>query len=91
MSKSEIDVIFGGKVQGVFFRATVKNHAEDLNIKGFVRNLPDGSVEMKAIGEEKRLKKLIENIKQNPGAAEIKDIVIKPSSITKNYETFLIL
>jgi acylphosphatase len=40
-----------GRVQGVFFRASTKNKADELNIKGFVRNEPDGSVYIEAEGE----------------------------------------
>jgi acylphosphatase len=41
-----------GRVQGVFFRAATKNKADELNIKGFVRNERDGSVYIEAEGDE---------------------------------------
>ena len=44
-----------GRVQGVFFRASTKNKADELDIKGFVRNEPDGSVYIEAEGEESNM------------------------------------
>lgn len=43
-------VIFAGRVQGVFFRATSHEIATEHGIAGYVRNLPDGTVEMEAEG-----------------------------------------
>jgi len=44
-----------GRVQGVFFRAFVQRLARQLGISGYVRNLPDGSVEIRAEGEKSQL------------------------------------
>lgn len=49
-----------GKVQGVFFRASTKDAADALGIKGFVRNEPDGSVYIEAEGEEEKLNQFME-------------------------------
>jgi acylphosphatase len=43
-------VVFEGRVQGVGFRYTVKELARGFDVTGWVRNLPDGSVEMQAMG-----------------------------------------
>lgn len=48
-----------GKVQGVFFRVETRRKALELGILGNVRNMPDGSVEVMATGEEKNLKELL--------------------------------
>lgn len=50
--------IISGKVQGVWFRAWTQDQANNLNIKGWVRNLADGKVEVLAQGEEKDLEEL---------------------------------
>ena len=49
-----------GTVQGVWFRDSTRKEANKLNIKGFARNEPDGSVYIEAEGTEENLKKLIE-------------------------------
>jgi acylphosphatase len=46
-----ISILVTGKVQGVFFRATTKAKADELGIKGFVRNQPDGRVYIEAEGD----------------------------------------
>ena len=53
-------VIFSGKVQGVFFRASAMEKAGSLELCGWVRNLPNGKVEMVAEGERRKVDRLIE-------------------------------
>lgn len=48
-----------GDVQGVGFRYEVKRRADDLGLTGFVRNEPDGTVDLEAEGEERELEKLL--------------------------------
>lgn len=55
MRDGELLAIARGKVQGVGFRATAKAIADRLGLKGFVRNLPDGSVEICAQGDKTQL------------------------------------
>ncbi|HAZ16139.1 MAG: hypothetical protein A2Y28_03785 [Chlamydiae bacterium GWC2_50_10] len=50
--------LFRGRVQGVFFRATAKEIADRAGIKGFVRNLPGGEVELLAQGTQAQRAKL---------------------------------
>ena len=44
--------LVGGRVQGVFYRASAARRAAELAIRGYARNLPDGRVEVLAFGEE---------------------------------------
>lgn len=50
---------FEGRVQGVGFRFTARNVAADFDVTGFVRNLPDGRVEMVAEGDSDELDRLL--------------------------------
>jgi acylphosphatase len=50
--KIHLNITVAGKVQGVFFRASAKKRAEELGIKGMVKNLKDGTVYIEAEGEE---------------------------------------
>jgi acylphosphatase len=47
--------LVGGRVQGVFYRATAARRAQELGIRGYARNLPDGRVEVLACGEAEAL------------------------------------
>ncbi|MDB6089921.1 MAG: acylphosphatase [Gammaproteobacteria bacterium] len=44
--------VVGGRVKGVFYRATAARRAQQLAIRGYARNLPDGRVEVLACGEQ---------------------------------------
>ncbi|MEM6690167.1 MAG: acylphosphatase [Planctomycetota bacterium] len=59
-------VRFLGRVQGVGFRATVLQHANGLDVHGFVRNEIDGSVLLDVDGERNVLKELLCRIEQQP-------------------------
>ena len=53
---------FSGNVQGVGFRYTTQGVARGFNVVGYVRNLPDGRVEMVAEGDEDEINRLLEAI-----------------------------
>jgi len=58
--KKQIVLKIYGRVQGVFFRDSSREKAKRLNLKGWVQNEPDGTVQIVAEGEEENLKELIE-------------------------------
>ncbi|MBK3332880.1 acylphosphatase [Persephonella atlantica] len=66
--------IFAGTVQGVGFRYFVRDKAKKLGVKGYVRNLPDGTVEVVAEADEETLKKFFSEIEKGPPLAEVTDI-----------------
>ncbi len=86
--EKRIEIIVFGMVQGVFFRATTRDVARKLGLKGTVRNMRDGSVEIIAEGSEERLNRLISFAKQGPSSAKVYDIQVKWEKIE---EIFLIL
>ena len=55
MTRSRVQVLYSGRVQGVGFRYTTKNVAMGFEVTGVVRNLPDGRVELIAEGEKREL------------------------------------
>ena len=63
-----------GRVQGVFFRASARTVARDLGLAGWVRNCSDGSVEIHAEGDRKKLEELIEWCRQGPDYASVSNI-----------------
>lgn len=62
-------VVFEGRVQGVGFRYTVKDLARGFDVCGSVKNLPDGSVELKAMGEPGELDSFIREIAEESAVA----------------------
>jgi acylphosphatase len=58
-------VWYAGRVQGVGFRATVRQVAQGYDVTGRVRNLPDGRVELVAEGEEKELCAFLQGIEES--------------------------
>ncbi|MEQ9466122.1 MAG: acylphosphatase [Ekhidna sp.] len=63
-----------GRVQGVFFRASTREKATSLGLKGWVMNQHDGSVLIEAEGEVDSLSKLIEWCKQGPPLSDVQNV-----------------
>ena len=63
---------FTGQVQGVGFRYTTANIASGFDVSGYVRNLPDGRVELQASGEEGEVRAFVEAIGQSDLRAHIR-------------------
>ena len=72
-----IRLIIKGKVQGVYFRASAKKTADQLNIGGWVKNLPDRNVEIKATSSKEVLEKFIAWCKRGPSRAIVNEVVIE--------------
>lgn len=81
-------IIIKGNVQGIFYRAFAKSEAEKLNIKGYVKNLNNGNVEIIAVGESNNLNKFIEILGKGPEGAIIKGINFKEIETEKLYKGF---
>jgi len=85
-----VKIIIYGKVQGVGFRNFVFLHAKKLNIRGYIKNNPDGTVEAVFEGDEDNINKMIELCKRGPERARVDKIYIKDIEIN-NYQDFRII
>ncbi len=85
-----LHIIFAGRVQGVGFRRFVKDKADKYGIKGYVRNLPDGTVEVLAEGEEEILKIFFEAIENGPPLANVNGIRYEFIDKTEEHNDFKI-
>lgn len=85
--RKHYNITVAGRVQGVFFRASTKTSADHLDIHGFVKNLPDGTVYIEAEGEEEDLKKFLEWCSQGPKAARVDSCKVAESGM-KNFSGF---
>jgi acylphosphatase len=83
--------ILKGYVQGVGFRYYAMRMAQRFgNIKGFIRNLPDGSVEVVAEGPDEALESFLDSIKQGPSAAIIEQVEVEWLPYTGQYRDFTV-
>lgn len=86
----EAKVIFSGKVQGVFFRKTVFNHAQNFSINGYVKNQLDGTVIAVFQGNKEDIEELISLIKISCGKAEVEGALVSYQTPSKSYSSFSI-
>lgn len=77
-----------GRVQGVFFRASVQRQAEMLRLSGYVRNQPDGTVEIRAEGEKEQLDKLLDYLKVGTRPARVDEVVHEWAEYTGGFTGF---
>ena len=85
-----VHVIISGNVQGVGFRQYIKYQAKKLNIKGWVKNLPDGRVEAVLTGDTKSIEEMLEYCRKGPFLARVKNVDIENVEEAE-YESFEII
>jgi len=66
-----------GIVQGVYFRASTRDAARALGLRGWVKNMPDGSVELEAEGPEEKISQLVIWLNQGPQYARVEKVEVK--------------
>ena len=74
MGTAAVDVVVTGHVQGVFFRATMRDQADRLGFSGWVRNEADGSVRAHLEGPEEALDRLVDWCAEGPPAARVQGV-----------------
>jgi len=70
-------VFISGRVQGVWFRASTRDKAEELSLNGWVRNLPDGRVEAVFEGDDKAVDEMVEWCHYGPPMARVDTVDIE--------------
>ena len=90
MEKARAHIYVEGRVQGVFFRADVREIAESLSIKGWVRNTPDGRVEIIAEGGQRELRDLAKWCSKGSHRAHVEKADIMWEKPTGEFENFSI-
>ena len=74
--KKKVHVYYKGRVQGVGFRFNAQRLAENLGIRGWVRNMADGNVELTAEGDESTIQEFLSSIKDEMGRYISRDHVV---------------
>jgi len=72
-----LHAVIHGDVQGVGFRYFVIDRARPLGVRGWVRNRPDGSVEITAEGERRNLEELLDVARRGPRGATVTDVDVE--------------
>lgn len=83
--------LVSGMVQGVWFRESTRRVATSLGINGSASNLPDGSVEVIAVGSGKDVDQLSAWLRQGPAMARVDTVVeetIEDPDLSDSYKTF---
>ena len=83
-------IIIHGRVQGVFFRQNAKEEAERRNIKGWIKNMPDGSVLVHAVGEAEDMDGFIKWCWKGPEKSRIDNIQTEDLPLPGEYSDFRI-
>ncbi len=86
--KLRAEIVASGVVQGVGFRYFVLRNAQQLGLKGYTKNLFTGEVLTVAEGPKYLLEELIKKIKVGPSHAYVKDVKIKWSKATDEFDNF---
>ena len=84
-------LIITGNVQGVGFRAFVRNRAIKNNVTGWVKNLNDGSVEALLSGSQENLNKLIEITRRGTPWSKVSNVVVTYNEDQEEYSLFEII
>ncbi len=88
MDKVRARVIVEGRVQGVFFRHHTEEMAFNLDIKGWVKNRRDGSVEALFEGEKKKVDQIIQWCHRGPSEARVMNVRTTWENYTGEFEDF---
>lgn len=84
----EVHIFVTGVVQGVGFRAAVKRHAALHDVRGYVRNLPDGRVEICAQGTDDQLNAFLQTVQEKPGLGSISFLDTNYRPTRESFATF---
>ena len=90
MTEKHVHIYISGFVQGVFFRANSVRNAKLLGVTGWVKNLPDGRVEIMAEGNERIIDQMIEWCKKGPRGAKVENIHIENLPYNGEFNDFII-
>jgi len=90
MAETKAHLVISGRVQGVCYRAFTRDLALNLGLKGWVRNLYDGSVEAVFEGEKKVIDQAIKECYTGPPGARVIDIKVHWETFVGDHKGFII-
>lgn len=90
VKKNRVHLKIHGRVQGVYYRASTVQEAQNWGLTGWVRNCPDGSVEAVAEGAQQKLEDLIAWCRQGPTGARVTSLDVRWQTAENNFYSFSI-
>ncbi|MDQ3862938.1 MAG: acylphosphatase [Actinomycetota bacterium] len=84
-------VLVSGQVQGVFFRDSTRQKAEELGLEGWVKNVPDGRVEALFEGPSEKVREMVRWCEEGPRHASVESVDTNFESARGDLETFEVL
>ena len=91
MTKIAVKFTINGTVQGVFFRQFCKDKADELGLKGYVRNLESSNVEVLVEGDKEKIEEMYKILKQGPPHAQIRDLKPEEKKWSGEFKEFTIM
>jgi len=88
--EERLEITVSGRVQGVGFRWFVQRRGRSLGLAGWVKNLPNGDVELVAEGPRDRLEELLLAVRNGPSLSYVKDVSVRWTSECEGLEDFRI-
>ena len=86
-----VHVLVAGRVQGVWYRASAARNASELGLTGWVRNLPDGRVELVAEGDAESVDALLVWCRRGPPLARVTGLDVREMAVTGEFTEFAVL
>jgi len=83
--------IVSGRVQGVGYRYFARQTAQALGVRGWIRNLPDGSCEVQAAGSGELLQRFQDELRRGPRGARVEDIAEESLVQVPDWQSFQIV
>lgn len=91
MSTKCVRVLVYGRVQGVFFRQTLRAQATMNSVCGWVRNMKDGGVEAVLYGDDTSVDAVAAWCRRGPAGSIVSDVEVQPHTPTETFDSFTVL
>lgn len=88
MENARVRLIIEGRVQGVWFRDSTRREASRLGVKGWIRNRPEGSVELVVEGPEREVRELVRWCHHGPPGAGVTQVRETPEQWRGEFKSF---
>ena len=89
--KTRVHVVISGQVQGVWYRASTKQKAEELGLTGWVKNTVEGNVEAVFEGDESTVNEMIAWCRKGPPLAQVTDVKVTHQRFGGEFAGFTVL
>jgi acylphosphatase len=83
-----VEVLVGGRVQGVGYRNFAQRRAHDRRLTGYAVNLPDGRVKIRAEGDLEAIGQFVRDLEAGPPLARVDRVDVSPVAFTGRYREF---